>query len=464
MGNPDSSQAPTRVRFIVLGFACALSMITYIDRACFGVVSPYVRQEFELNKTQEAILFAAFLLAYSLFEVPSGWMGDRFGARNTLVRIVAGWSIFTALTGMIYPSYWGALTAFWLLVTVRFCFGAGEAGAYPNLAKATHLWFPFRERGMAQGAVWMASRLAGGLTPLMVTSLFIEGDPVPGIYQDEETRTVYWRHVFWLFGAIGLVWCIFFWWWFRDRPEQKASVNAAERELIRDGEILYAESHRGVPWGHLFRQPNLWVLCALYFCLAFSWYFNMTWLPGFLMDRFGISQQTIGARFGLLAGAPMLCGCVGCLIGGLLSDYLIRKTGSRKWGRRMLGVVGYSLAAFSYFASIYAANAWSFVLAICLVIFWADLAQASAWASCLDIGRHYSGIVAGCMNTIGNLGGFTAMMLTGYVLDNLATTWEVQAIPPWNLNFIIYGVVFLLGALLWLVFDATQPVVPTERK
>ena len=151
-------EEPTRVRYGVLGFACALSMITYLDRVCFGTVASNIQAEFGLTESQKGWLFTAFAFAYAIFEVPSGWIGDRFGARKTLVRILLCWSFFTALTGSIYPSMY----AFGFLLAVRLLFGAGEAGAYPNIARALHSWFPFDERGLAKGTVWMAGRFAGG--------------------------------------------------------------------------------------------------------------------------------------------------------------------------------------------------------------------------------------------------------------------------------------------------------------
>src|SRR6516225_344527 len=134
--SPPMLGKPTRVRFGVLGFACALSMITYLDRVCFGSVADYIKGEFGLSDTQKGWLFSAFALAYAAFEVPSGWLGDMFGPRRTLIRIVLWWSAFTALTGTIYPIPGWPWYAFSAMLVVRFLFGMGEAGAYPNIARA----------------------------------------------------------------------------------------------------------------------------------------------------------------------------------------------------------------------------------------------------------------------------------------------------------------------------------------
>ena len=174
-----SPQSATRVRYVVLGFGCTLSMITYLDRVCMASAAKPFVEELGLSSVADLKwVFAAFSLAYALFEVPSGWLGDVFGPRSVLIRIILWWSAFTALTGLVGLSVGGGMigsfavgrlivTPLAMLIAVRFLFGIGEAGAYPNVTRALHNWFPVGERGFAQGAVWMCGRLMGGLTPLV---------------------------------------------------------------------------------------------------------------------------------------------------------------------------------------------------------------------------------------------------------------------------------------------------------
>src|SRR5262245_49811332 len=217
---------PTRVRYGVLGFACSLAAITYLDRLCIGSAAPYLVEALRPETQSVADLrwaFTAFSLAYAIFEVPTGWLGDVFGPRVTLIRIVLWWSLFTSLTALAGVQVAGVtLMGFWTLVVVRFLFGIGEAGAFPNITRALHNWFPLTERGMAQGWVWMSGRLMGGLTPyvwqLLVVNLLFP-----------------WRAAFVIFGVIGVVWCVAFATWFRNRPDEKPEVNAAELALIHAG-------------------------------------------------------------------------------------------------------------------------------------------------------------------------------------------------------------------------------------
>jgi MFS family permease len=485
---------PTKVRYGVLGFACALSMITYLDRVCFGTVAPYIQDEFTLSRSQLGLLFTAFALAYAAFEVPSGWLGDMFGARRTLIRIVLWWSLFTALTGMIYPSHAQPVFGFIALLLVRFLFGVGEAGAYPNISRAFANWFPFSERGSAQGAVWMAGRFAGGLAPLAVLALVYKTTSDDGVI-------THWRHTFWIFGGLGLIWCVLFWWWFRDRPEDHPSVNGGELAVIRgdprlavshslavpltnpkteaarqaDERILAGRavtgvteqpppgrstapdhdehSHRNVPWARLLTDLNLWTLCIMYFGCAYGWYFNITWLPKYLGTQYGVSRESHGFwTFSLLAGAPLLLGSLACLVGGLLTDLFIKRTGDRKWGRRLFGAVGHGACAVCYFLALTAHSPHVFVLFVALAAFCNDLTMGSAWASCIDIGGRYAGIVSGCMNTVGNLGGAVAGVSTGWIVDQFGEG------PGWTINFISFGMVYVAAVFLWLRFDATKQV------
>ncbi len=456
---------PTRVRFGVLAFACSLSMITYLDRVCFGSAAPQLATELGYTSVADlGLAFTAFAFAYAAFEVPTGWLGDVYGPRNTLIRIVIWWSLFTAITGFVGMKL-GSITlgGLGVLIAVRFLFGIGEAGAYPNITRALHNWFPFTERGFTQGMVWMSGRLMGGLTPL-IWALLVTA-------KEGETPLLTWRQAFWLFGGLGLVWCVLFAMWFRNRPQEKSTVNEAELALITKGQEAHAD-HSHVPWGKIITSGNLWILCLMYFCSAYGWYFNITYLPAFLEEQFHVEKSSlIGAVY---KGGPLWLGAVGCLAGGFFTDWFIRRTGDRRLGRRLLGIVGHALCAVCYFSSIYAPTAFTFFLAISLAAFCNDLTMGSAWATCQDIGRKYAAIAAGCMNTIGNLGGAVAGTLTGYILnhakagyadklgvavDTLTKSQIAEAqLPGYHINFMSYAVVYCVAIGCWFLIDATKPI------
>lgn len=454
---------PTRVRYGVLGFACALSMVTYLDRVCFAQALGQIIAALGL-KSEADLKWAlgGFTLAYAAFEVPSGWLGDVYGPRKTLIRIVLWWSVFTALTAFVGVEIGGSvLVGAGLLAVIRFLFGMGEAGAYPNITRALHNWFPVVDRGFAQGMVWMSGRLMGGLTPL-VWWLLISQMQIP------------WRGTFWLFGGIGVVWCILFALWFRNRPDEKPEVNQAELQMIRAGRHDIEAGHKHVPWGRLLTSVNLWAVCLMYFCASYGWYFNITYLPRFLEQQHGVSpDSSLGAVY---KGGPLWLGAVACLAGGFLTDRVIRRTGNLKWGRRIFGIMGHGLCSLCYIACLFAPSAFTFFLAISFAAFWNDMTMGSAWAVCQDIGKRYAAIVAGCMNTIGNLGGFCANIATGLILQQTLNghaamlgksveqldTVERNAglLPGYEINFVTFGIVYMIAALLWLRINATEAVVP----
>ena len=215
----------------------ALGAVTYLDRVSISITRPDIVRDLHLSPTQMGYVFSAFYLAYALFEIPTGWWGDRVGTRRVLTRIVCWWSAFTVLTGFAfnYPS----------LVVIRFLFGAGEAGAWPNVARTFSRWFPREERGTAQGVFFMGAHLSGGLTPMLVTALLA--------YMD-------WRSLFVLFGSIGFVWAWAWYRWFRDSPAEHPAVGAAERELIERG--LAADAGRALDATHWKRLlANRTVVC-----------------------------------------------------------------------------------------------------------------------------------------------------------------------------------------------------------
>jgi ACS family glucarate transporter-like MFS transporter len=464
---------PTSVRYGVLGFACALSMITYLDRVCIGMASEPLRIELGLGSVADMKwAFTAFSLAYAIFEVPTGWLGDVFGPRSTLIRIVLWWSLFTALTGLTGWQVAGVtLLGFVALVGVRFLFGMGEAGAYPNITRALHNWFPLYERAVTQGAVWMSGRLMGGLTPLIWLILV-------------EAVGLSWRMPFFIFGGIGVCWCLLFSTWFRNRPEEHPATNEAERKLIAEGSgHATASAHANVPWGKLLRSRNLWVLCLMYFASSYAWYFNVNYLPEYLKEQHGIQRDDIiGA---LYKGGPLGFGAAGCILGGFLSDWFIRRTGNHKWGRRFLGIFGQSACVACYLTCLVAPSAWMFALAIALSGFFNDLAMGSSWATCQDIGKRYAAIVAGCMNTIGNLGGAASAYLIGAILDFAlhryltAQGLDVETVKEaarnhdtaaeqlirmgnmqgYEINFLMFAAVCAIAVFLWFTIDATKPVV-----
>ncbi len=462
---PVSTSQATRIRYVVLFMLCLLAMITYMDRAANGSAKDAIMKE--LNQQQidakekagEVVVakdlwnaddffwvLIAFQLAYAIFEIPSGWLGDTQGPRSTLLRVVLWWTLFVALTGFVGTSLLGVYLGFSSLIVIQFFFGVGEAGAFPNIAKSLYNWFPAADRGFAKSIVWMSARFMGGLTPLVWVLLVEIGGAT-------------WHEALWIFAAVAGVWCVFFYLFFRNRPGEHPGVNEAERALIDVGRIE-TKGQVVIPWGKLIRSRNLWAICFMYVVTNFCWYFLMYSLPSALKAEFKDWNQTPSGKImlALLAGSPLLVGMFGCLLGGTLSDRYIRRTGDRKWGRRMFGMIGYGGAGLCYFAAAGVKladpdNLFLFAGFLILMGFMNDLIMAPAWAVCQDIGRDYAATVSGAMNMFGNLvGAVSTLLITGLLMKEYPGTKGIL------ICFTMYGCVYFLGVGLWLLIDPTKPI------
>jgi MFS family permease len=461
------NQQATRVRYSVLALACGLSMITYLDRVCFGKVAPTLVSELSLASDADLKwAFTAFALAYAIFEIPSGWLGDAWGPRSTLVRIVAWWSICTALTGIVGLRFGSSVVAgLGTLIVLRFLFGMGEAGAYPNITRALHNWFPANQTGAAQGWVWMSGRLMGGLTPVVWTLLVIGTGWTPAILS--------WRGAFALFGFIGLLWCAVFLSFFRDHPRDHPQVNDAERREIESGRDTGVAAHPSLPVRQFLQSGNLWLLCTMYFCMVYGWYFNITYLPSYSQARFELDPQSL--LVAIYQGAPLWIGAISCLAGGYLVDWLIRRTGDRNRSRRMIGLTAELICALGWFVAIFAPNVHVFFLAISLAALCNDMTLASAWATCQDIGQRYTAVTAACMNTIGTLGAVAAGWLTGTIVERSVAAEanslglaikeltlddkHAATMAGYKYSFITFAAAYFISALCWRFIDSTKPII-----
>ena len=450
--NPTPT-APTRVRYVVLFMLCLLAMITYMDRAATGSAKKAIMDDLGMGEEDFFKVWIAFQLAYAIFEVPSGWLGDTKGPRSTLLRVVLWWSLFVGITGFVGMNVAGLYVGFTALIVIQFLFGVGEAGAFPNIAKALYNWFPASQRGFAKSIIWMSARFLGGLTPAIWILL-----------TDKSIGALTWREAMWIFAFVAFIWAVVFYFFFRNKPGHHPAVNEAERELIDVGRVETTGPVR-VPWGRLLRSRNLWAICFMYVVTNYCWYFLMYFLPRAMQTEFASWTDNTNGKLlvALLAGCPLLIGMSGCLLGGILSDRYIRRTGDRKWGRRLFGMIGYGGAGLCYFAAAGVKladpnNLFLFAFFLILMGFMNDLIMAPAWAVCQDIGRDYAATVSGTMNMFGNLvGAVSTLLVTGLLMKNYPGTQGIL------ICFTMYGVVYFIGVGLWMMIDATKPIAEVPK-
>jgi len=402
----------TRVRYRVLRMAFLLAIITFLDRVCISVAAPFMRQDLGISVVEMGVIFSAFTLAYSLFEVPSGWLGDVIGPRRVLTRIVLWWSGFTMLTGLGQ--------GFRSLVVIRFLFGAGEAGAFPNIVRSFGQWFPARERGTANGVLFLGSRLGGALAaPAVLVLVQLWG----------------WRVSFILFGLLGVVWAVAWFRSYRDDPARHPDVDAAERAWIeQDGVPAATDVH--TPWAILLSSRNLYAICAMYFALGYGLYFYFTWLPTYLIEELKFSLLAGG----LFSSLPFLLAGAANITGGWYTDHLARTSGLRH-ARVTLGSISFGSSAVLILASTIVAPPVGKAMLLALALASADFALSACWAVCLDVGTTHAGVISGFMNTSGNFGGFVGPIVVGLMVDR----WH-----SWTYPFYVTAAVYVWGALWWL--------------
>jgi MFS family permease len=372
-------------RHAVVGLLAALSVITFLDRMAIAVTGPSIQKDLGISTEQWGWVLGSYVIAYALFEIPSGAMGDARGYRRELTRITIWWSFFTAITALCRN--------FWQLTGARFLFGLGAAGAYPNMTGVLYRWLPAQERARGQGVIWAASRFGGALAPLLLVPI---------------NRYLGWHGVFIVLGAIGFFWAIAWRGWFRDIPAEQPGITAEEVAEIGSDD---SAGHLGTPWKRLLALPQLWLIALAYFFYAFGSWFFFGWFPTWMVKSAGFTV----AEMGVYGSIPFLLGVVGNLAGGVLCDRLAKRIGIRR-AYRLIAASCLTITAALLVALSLAVSKIAVVMLAGSAFMVMDLMLPAAWAMCMAIGGRYGGTASGVMNTAGNIGGFVCSIAFGYVV------------------------------------------------
>ena len=414
---------PTRVRHVVLGLTVAAYMITYMDRVVISAAVPSIQKEFGFSIVTMGWILSSFQWAYALFQIPGGWLGDRFGPRRALALIMTWWSIFTSATALA----WGAGS----MAGIRFLFGMGEAGAFPIATRSLSRWTPPSERGFAQGITHAGSRLGGAITPALVVIIIAHFG---------------WRAAFISFGCLGLVWSAVWFWYYRNTPAEHRSVNFEERQLIQCSiKDAHSKAAVSVPWRRILSNPQMWVLSSMYFCYAYNLAIYLVWFPKYLNAHRGFNLE----QMGFYASLPLLAGTAGDIFGGATSDFWVKQFGNLKTARRAVGAAGFVLSAISIVPACLTSNSMASVWCFCLAMFALESTVGVSWAITLDIGGDWAGSVSSVMNTCGNLGGATASALSAYLV----------VLYGWDAPFLVMAALGCVAAILYLKIDAGKHLV-----
>lgn len=414
---PATGSRPTHVRHIVLGLTVVAYMITYMDRQILAVARPVIRDELGISLVMMGWITFGFRIAYALFQIPGGWLGDRIGARRGLTLIVTWWSAFTCLTGLA----WNAVS----MLSIQVFFGMGEAGAFPIATRSLARWMRPTERGFAQGITHAGSRLGAALTPPLVVLII---------------AAYGWRAAFYVFGVVGVVWATAWFWYYRDTPEEHRGVNAAERELIGSGR----KRSNVVPWRQILSHGNLWILALMYFCYNFNLNVYNDWFPTYLHDSRGMTL----AKMGFYASLPLFAGTLGDLAGGWFSDHVLRRTGNVNLARRWVAICGFLVSAAATIPATLTPDPRVSVALYSVAFFALEWTVGISWAIPLDIGGDFAGSVSAVMNTLGNIGGAVSATVVTYAVKSYG----------WNAPFFVTGALCLIAASLYLKIDASKRI------
>lgn len=418
---PDPSPAPTRARWNILALLTLISVITYVDRVNISVAARQMMPALGLTQVQMGYVFSAFVLGYALFQIPGGWLGDRWGTRLVLTGAVLWWSLFTALTAVAAT----LPTAQWLgvlgsLVLVRFLIGVGEAAALPNFNRAVANWFPLSERGLGMGVSIGGIGVGSALTPPIVAWMMVNYG---------------WQSAFYAAGLVGIAIAVLWGWYATDRPEQHRGVNAGELAVIKGTADPPAAHREPVPWDAFLRTPTVWWIVLSYTGLGYVAYVYMSWFYLYLVNERGFDVLR-GAFF---ASGPFIAITVLCPLGGWVTDRLAASWGVNN-GRSRVGCAGMLLSGLCIMAGTQIAEPYAAITMLSLGAGFLYFTVGAFWASTIDLAPRHSGTLSGIMNTGANIGGTISPTLTPWLAEQFG----------WNVSLGFAAAVALLGGLLWL--------------
>jgi len=410
------------IRLLLVFSTFMLTVLLYIDRACISAAKEEISSDLNFDLTDFGWVMAMFTLGYALFQTPSGKWADKKGPRGVITSIVAIWSVLTAMTG--------AAWSFVSMMVIRFLFGAGEAGAFPSLAKVVYNWFPVKERGIIQGINFSGSRI-GAAFALPLVAIIIS--------------RVGWRMSFLIFGMVGVLFAVLWYWLFRNTPEESVAISDQEKKYILETrEQSSSKGKENLSFGKIISTRNMWLAMLQYMASNFTFYFTLTWMYPYMKDRFALG----GVEAGLYSMVPLFAGAVGNWVSGLWVDSLYKRR-NVKISRRLPAITGFILAALGMLMMARIDTPQIAIIFLAIAIFGADMTLSPSWAFCIDIGKENAGAVSGTMNMAGNLGAFVTIIAFPYLYE-----WTGSFQP----FFYVCVVLSAIAIALWMSMDPNKPI------
>ncbi len=435
----DVSPPPTRVRYVVTTWLCVAAVLAYLCRNSLMVAEKGLREDLGITEDQMGfILGPAFFWTYALSQIPTAWLGERFGSRRCLPAFAIAWSVSTAVIGFA--------TGFYLLIASRVANGIGQAGIFPCATRTIAIWHPQTSRASASGLLSAAMSIGGALAAALT-----------GYLLGYLPATV----IFVLFAIPGLLWAGGFWLWYREYPIEHAAVNDAERTLIAESRPAASaatrESFDAKMWLQLSTSPAAWLICGQQFFRAGGYAFFASWFATYLMETRHVST----AASGVLTALPLLATVAGSTLGGMTSDAVFRATRSLAWARK--GVAGGSLAlcAVLVFSAYFVNHPTMAVGVISCGAFLAAVAGPCAYTVTMDMGGKHLAPLFSTMNMIGNFGAGLLPWIVPKFRVWINQTPELLDFcggNSWNAVLVLFAVTYFGAAVCWMLLNTEGTV------
>lgn len=425
-GRPAAAETRIKPKRTGLRWGMALvffivGLIAYMDRSNIAIVAKPMMEDLNIDKVQFGLLTSLFFLGYCLAQIPGGMLAEKYGARKVLAVAITFWSAFTALTA--------AAASYVTMCIVRFLFGIGEGPMYPGNASFNSYWFQKHEKGRAASALLAGSSFGPVIAPALGVAIM---------------TAFGWRAVFYAFAAVGVLIAIV---WFvigRDKPEQHPWISEAEKRLILANRSANS-TKKPAPWGTFLRNPRFWALGGQYLVVLYMNTFFLTWLPTYLLEARGFSLQSMG----IAASFPWLALCTVTIVGGAVSDKILRATRSLMKSRGFVAIAGFLTFMLGLYMAANATTPAMSVLWLTVGLGSLGLPSVVSWALANDLGKEFSGSVSGWMNVWGSTGGVIAPIVCGWMAQTFG--WE---------NTILMNIIPVLGAItLWLFLRPDRPFI-----
>jgi MFS transporter, ACS family, glucarate transporter len=423
-----------RVRFSIVAMLFAVTLVNYADRATIAIAGPAVAKDLGLSSVQMGFIFSAFGWAYVIAQIPGGWLLDRFGSKAVYFASIFTWSLFTLLQGAV--GLVGATAAIYALFLLRFLVGVAESPSFPANARIVAAWFPANERGTACAIFNSAQYFA--------TVIFA---PIMGFL----TTTMGWPYAFYFMGVVGvivsLIWLIVVY-----SPDRHPRISREELAYIERGGALVRmddatvkaagaasrEKDRTLQYlGQLIGNRMMIGIYLGQYCINTLTYFFITWFPVYLVQQRGMSILNAG----LVASIPAICGFSGGVLGGIFSDFMLRRGWSLTAARKT-PIVGGMLLSMSMIICNYVDAPWLVIMIMALAFFGKGIG-ALGWAVLSDAcPKEIAGLSGGLFNMFGNISSITTPIVIGYI---------IQYTGSFNEALVFVGANALVAAFSFLV-------------